>query len=247
MLFNASGSHIPPLPSYTLTPRDPLLSFIPDNLLVLACPVIAYWVVSMFFHWLDVNDYFSSYRLHTPAEVLKRNRVSKWDVIKDVILQHIIQTLAGATLAYFDGDEYVGREEYDIAVWATRIRLFQGVIPKLLSVLGFDPVGLVGNLSSYPILGAVVSGGHYPFLSQQVVSESGAVTVVPAFANWELQAASAVYWYLIPALQFLTATFFVDTWQYFLHRAMHINKWLYSKFHLLYGQSFLLPCSLLSP
>lgn len=234
MFANSTSFPLPPLPSYTLTARDPLLSFIPDNLLVLACPVIAYWVVSMFFHWLDVNDYFSNYRLHTPAEVLKRNHVSRWDVIKDVIIQHIIQTLAGATLSYFDGDEYVGREDYDVAVWATRIRLVQRIIPKLLSVLGFDTVGIAGSLSSYPILGAVISGGNYPFLSQQVVSESGAVATVPAFAHWELQAASAIYWYLIPAFQFLFATFFVDTWQYFLHRAMHLNKWLYSKLHLLY-------------
>ena len=229
MFSNSTSSQLPPLPSYTLTRREPLLSFIPDNLLVLACPVIAYWVVSMFFHWLDVNDYFAKYRIHTPAEVLKRNHVSRWDVVRDVVVQHIIQTLAGATLAYFDGDEYVGKEQYDIAVWATRIRLAQRAIPKLLSVLGLDPVGLVGKLSSYPVLGAIVSGGHYPFLSQQFVSESGALATVPAFAHWELRAANAIYWYMIPAFQFLFATFFVDTWQYFLHRAMHMNKWLYSK------------------
>ncbi|KMU82217.1 sphingosine hydroxylase [Coccidioides immitis H538.4] len=40
-----------------------------------------------------------------------------------------------------------------------------------------------------------------------------------------------IYWYLIPAFQFLFAVFFVDTWQYFLHRAMHLNKWLYTTFH----------------
>lgn len=27
------------------------------------------------------------------------------------------------------------------------------------------------------------------------------------------------------------SSFFVDTWQYFLHRAMHLNKWLYKNVH----------------
>lgn len=40
-----------------------------------------------------------------------------------------------------------------------------------------------------------------------------------------------IYWWAIPTAQFLGAIFFVDTWQYFLHRAMHINKWLYRHVH----------------
>lgn len=26
-------------------------------------------------------------------------------------------------------------------------------------------------------------------------------------------------------------SFVVDTWEYFLHRAMHVNRWLYKQFH----------------
>jgi len=40
-----------------------------------------------------------------------------------------------------------------------------------------------------------------------------------------------VYWWAIPAVQLLFATFIIDTWQYFFHRAFHINKWLYRQFH----------------
>ena len=50
-----------------------------------------------------------------------------------------------------------------------------------------------------------------------------------SFAGWELALASAVYWVLVPLLQFGVAIVVVDTWQYFLHRAMHMNKLLYSK------------------
>ncbi|KAF7370738.1 Sphingosine hydroxylase [Mycena sanguinolenta] len=40
-----------------------------------------------------------------------------------------------------------------------------------------------------------------------------------------------IYWWAIPVLQFLVAIFIIDTWQYFLHRSMHMNKFLYRHFH----------------
>jgi len=43
--------------------------------------------------------------------------------------------------------------------------------------------------------------------------------------------AEFVYWWGIPTLQFFGAMFIIDTWQYFLHRWMHTNKFLYKQFH----------------
>ena len=104
-------------------------------------PVVAYWVVSGFFHILDVYDLCSKYRLHTPAEVLKRNHVTRYEVFRDVIIQQIVQTVFGLLLAHFDPIETIGREEYDVAVWAQRLRLAQGYLPGLLGSVG---------LNSYP-------------------------------------------------------------------------------------------------
>ncbi|PYH49473.1 sphingosine hydroxylase [Aspergillus saccharolyticus JOP 1030-1] len=224
---------LPPLPTYTLTPRPPLLAPIPDNLLALILPIIAYWALSMVYHYIDVNDYFPQYRLHTPAEVLKRNHVTRWEVVRDVILQQIIQTMAGLALAYFDDIEYLGKDEYNVAVWARRLRLVQKAIPQLLAFVGIDAVGLGKNLSQngWSMLGGAIAGGRYPGVTQSMILESGVEAVVPAFTNWELSAASAIYWYLIPTLQFVWAVCVVDTWQYFLHRAMHMNRWLYVTFH----------------
>ncbi|KAH7335594.1 sphingosine hydroxylase [Rhizoctonia solani] len=39
------------------------------------------------------------------------------------------------------------------------------------------------------------------------------------------------YWWFIPSAQFLFALLVMDTWQYFLHRLFHVNKYLYRKFH----------------
>ncbi|KAH9840113.1 sphingosine hydroxylase [Rhodofomes roseus] len=41
----------------------------------------------------------------------------------------------------------------------------------------------------------------------------------------------AVYWWAIPVARFFFGMFIIDTWQYFLHRAMHVNRWLYKQFH----------------
>ncbi|KAH9935877.1 sphingosine hydroxylase [Epithele typhae] len=40
-----------------------------------------------------------------------------------------------------------------------------------------------------------------------------------------------LYWWAIPLAKFLFGMFIIDTWQYFLHRAMHMNTYLYKKFH----------------
>ncbi|KAF7164264.1 hypothetical protein CNMCM5623_008904 [Aspergillus felis] len=234
MAVNASVEYdYPPLPSYTLTPRPPLLAPIPDNILALILPIVAYWSLSMVYHFIDVYDLFPQYRLHTPAEVLKRNKVSRWDVVRDVILQHVIQTLAGMAMSYFDDVEYLGKEEYDIAVWARRLRFAQKAIPRLLAMLGVDALGLSRSLSQngHTVLAGVLAGGQYPGVTRSFVLDSGIEAVVPAFTNWELSMAGFIYWYFIPAVQFTVGVFIVDTWQYFLHRAMHLNRWLYVTFH----------------
>ncbi|KAI2760689.1 hypothetical protein DTO012A8_9634 [Penicillium roqueforti] len=234
MAMNASVAFdLPPLPTYTLTPQGHLLAFLPDNILSLVLPVIAYWVLSMIYHYLDVNDYFVEYRLHTPAEVLKRNKVTRWEVVRDVVLQQVIQTVAGLAFLYFDAEETVGREEYDVAVWAQRLRIAQKAFPSLLALVGVDAISLGKSVSQsgYTMLAGALAGGSYPDVTQSIILDNGAEAVAPAFTSWELAVASFIYWYFIPTLQFMLAISIVDTWQYFLHRAMHLNRWLYVTFH----------------
>jgi sphinganine C4-monooxygenase len=220
-------SDLPPLPSYTLSPVQPLLSFIPDFYLTLFLPIAAYWGLSMVFHFIDVYDIWPQYRLHTPAEILKRNHASRYEVARDVVIQQIVQTIVGAILGLTEPPEVTGLEDYDIARWATRLRIAQRALPKLLGLLGLNAAAISKNFSgSHPMIAGALAGGNYP-LTMGLDVVSGAP--VPAFASWELVVAKAIYWYIVPALQFMIAIVVVDTWQYFLHRAMHVNKWLYSK------------------
>lgn len=39
------------------------------------------------------------------------------------------------------------------------------------------------------------------------------------------------YWWGTPFFQFLVGLFIIDTWQYFLHRYMHTNKFMFRHFH----------------
>lgn len=220
-----SATGLPPLPAYTVYEAPDLLSWLPDFYLAIIAPTAAYWVVSIFFHIIDTLDLFPQYRLHTPAEIAQRNKASRYEVLRDVIFQQMIQGVMGAVLGITDPPQYMGMEEYDVAVWATRVRLAQRALPAFLSVLGINAATISKNMAvSHPLLAAVLAGGHYPFVTEFAGSSGMAV---PVFAAWELLVAKAIYYVIIPALQFFIAVTILDTWQYFLHRLMHQNKWLY--------------------
>lgn len=228
---NFTSYDLPPLPDYELKPLPPLLSWTSDAIVQTAVPIIAYWIPSLIFHLIDVYDLCSKYRLHTPAEVLKRNHVTRFEVLRDVLLQQVIQTVAALALSYFDEPATYGTEDYDVAWYAQRIRIAQRAIPFGLSIVGVKSNALAAKVAgSYPTLASILSGGQYPGLFQSVVV-AGRETMVPAFASWELALGSFLYWYAVPALQFTAAVIIIDTWEYALHRAMHMNKWLYTTFH----------------
>ena len=217
MASNMTSYELPPLPEYTLNPLPQLVSWASDAAIQTALPIIAYWVVSLIFHVIDIYDLFAKYRLHTPAEVLKRNHVTRWEVFRDVVLQQVIQSIALIGLSYYDEAQMTGTADYDMAWYAQKLRLAQRAIPFVLSSMGLNPTALASKLSAaQPTLASIVMGGRY----------SGP----PAFAPWELNTASFLYWYAVPAVQFMAAIVIIDAWEYMLHRAMHMNKWLYGKY-----------------
>jgi sterol desaturase/sphingolipid hydroxylase (fatty acid hydroxylase superfamily) len=230
MFANSSvASDLPPLPEYSLQPMPPLLSFISDFWLSILAPHIAYWLVSMLFHAVDVFDLFPQYRLHTPEEITERNHATRWEVARDVILEQVIQVFTAALLSLSEPVQTIGKEEYDVAVWATRIRLAQRSLPALLGLLGLNAASISKNMAaSHPMIAGALAGGHYPFLTTSLDGVAGAE--VPAFALWELYVAKLLYWVVIPVAQIYIGIAFLDAWQYFWHRAMHVNKWMYSKF-----------------
>ncbi|KAL3963648.1 hypothetical protein ACCO45_000652 [Purpureocillium lilacinum] len=154
---------LPPLPSYSLEPTGDVFSWISDFWLSLLLPVAVYWAMSLFFHAIDVLDLFPQYRLHTPDEILKRNHATRYEVARDVLIQQVIQVVTGAALAITEPPEMKGKSDYDVAVWATRLRLAQRAVPGLLSALGLNATALSKSLSvSHPLLAGALAGGYYP-------------------------------------------------------------------------------------
>ncbi|KAI1819321.1 fatty acid hydroxylase superfamily-domain-containing protein [Xylaria intraflava] len=225
-----TASDLPPLPAYTLTEAPDLISWLPDFYMSAIAPVVAYWGLSLLFHVIDVYDLFPQYRLHTPAEIAARNRASRFEVFRDVIIQQIIQIIMAIILGCTDPPQLIGREDYDVAVWATRVRLAQRAVPAILGLVGINAATVSENMAiSHPLLAGALAGGHYPLLSTSLDATDAAL--VPTFVAWELVVAKAIYYIIIPIFQWVIAAAALDAWQYFLHRGMHMNKWLYTKIH----------------
>lgn len=77
--------------------RQNLLDNIPDNILAIMAPVVAYWSMSLFFHCLDMSGWtwLDKYRIHESEEVKLRNRATRLQVVWAVIVQHTLQTMLG--------------------------------------------------------------------------------------------------------------------------------------------------------
>ena len=75
-------------------------------------PVVAYWSYSMFFHIIDVYELAEQYRIHPSEEEKSRNKVTLHEVVRDVIFQHIIQTIAGFAVYCIDPIPKTGYELY---------------------------------------------------------------------------------------------------------------------------------------
>lgn len=234
--FHFVPSDSPPLPPYVLTLKPSIIPHIPDSYLSFILPAVTYWFVSLTFHYIDVKGYCSRYRLHTPAEYLKRNRASKADVIKIALFQQVCQCLLGALIAK---DELSTDAEYNIAAWARRVRLARRIVPGLLSLFGIDSMRLANVVSEIsPNFGAILLGGIYigpSNITADAVAASGlhilAQRVAP-FAQGEIIIAELLYYVLVPILKFFVALALADSWQYVTHRIFHANKFLYSKFIL---------------
>lgn len=164
--------HSPVEPSVVITPRDNLLPYMPDAILALAAPVVAYWCFSLFFHIIDTLHLAEKYRIHPSEEVAARNKAGRIEVLCEVIFQHIVQTAVGFTVQLWDKEPTTGFEH--AAMWELRKQ-----IPA----------------------------------------------AVPDAAVYYL------YMYGFSAVRLLVGFTIIDTWQYWLHRLMHVNKTLYRKFH----------------
>ena len=213
-----SLSLLPPPPQDpVLTPLPPLFSspWFPDWSLTIIGPVIAYWALSITFELFDYFDFFARFRLHTPEEVLRRNRVSKGKVAYWVFVQQVLQMGFAYVLSYLEGVEYTGHEQKELYGWYLSVVGLNRWLVQGVAILGLDGAGVEAKI------GRGIAG----FVS--LVTGLLGASELDVSKDWRMTVASGLYWYLIPALRFWVAVFLLDTWQYFLHRLMHTIPALY--------------------
>ncbi|KAL9601433.1 MAG: hypothetical protein Q9219_002499 [cf. Caloplaca sp. 3 TL-2023] len=221
------------LPSYTLKPVPRLLPWLSDFHLSLVLPVAAYWLMSLIFWYIDKKDYFSKYRLHTPEEFKQRNRVTVAEVLRSVLFQQAVQTALGLFLGYvLDAGDFYGKEEHDVVVWAGRVHRARDAVPWILGFVGIDAKTLGHQLQLYSASLQPVASMEKPlaFMDSIMYQYLGSGSSY-GFTSWEIRIAQTIYWVLEPAARFGMAIFFSDSWQYFWHRAMHSNQWMYRNMH----------------
>ncbi|EMD38879.1 hypothetical protein CERSUDRAFT_112599 [Gelatoporia subvermispora B] len=114
---------------------------------------------------------------------------------------------------------------------ATRMQVLQAVLLQQLvqTLLGYwwieeKPTGAaVDHLSNMLRLA--------PQLSRMLLRLFGQTQGSMILRNYGAEILYYIYWWAIPTSKMLLGMFIIDTWQYFLHRGMHMNTYLYKKLH----------------
>lgn len=104
-----SDAIVPPNGTFPFyhTEQPSIIPGMSDKMLSVVSPLVAYWVLSLIFHALDVFGtdwvWLSRYRIRESEEVKTKNLVTKWDVVLAVIFQQVVQTILG--VLFVDGED----------------------------------------------------------------------------------------------------------------------------------------------
>lgn len=101
-------------PSINLVEKPSLINGLPDGILALIAPIVVYWTVSGIFHLIDIYNIAEHHRIHPSQEMLQRNKATRSEVLREVIMQHMIQSLVGYIAYKFDGPTLTGYEDNEI-------------------------------------------------------------------------------------------------------------------------------------
>lgn len=79
------------------SPKPTIIDGVSDVYLCMAAPVLAYWSLSMTFHYMDMSTskWIAQYRIHPSEMVEVKNRVTRSQVVWAVIFQQVLQTVLG--------------------------------------------------------------------------------------------------------------------------------------------------------
>ncbi|CAK1356388.1 Sphingolipid C4-hydroxylase sur2 [Cercospora beticola] len=192
------------------SPAPTLLNGIPDQYLIILLPIVIHWAASAVFEVFDRFDWLSKYRIHTSAEELTKNKVTRWDCFVSTIKCQAMQTCLGIALTWNTDPELMEDVEAGIAMWTRRARV---VLMALKQVMA----------SIRPLLGVSDSALSWPRSAIDIARDTPSAL--------DLSAGKALYWYLVPLVKIIVALLVADAWMYTIHRMEHTNRWMYKHFH----------------
>ncbi|QFZ29989.1 putative sphingolipid C4-hydroxylase [Clavispora lusitaniae] len=126
----------PVSPPMLLAPKPNLIAGIPDGILALMAPVIAYWTYSTFWHIIDVYELAEKYRIHPSEEEQARNKATLKEVLVDVLFQHVVQTFFGYVVYRFDPKPVTGNELYQM--WHIKHKYLPSFVPDSFLWFGYN-------------------------------------------------------------------------------------------------------------
>ena len=136
------------------------------------------------------------------------------------IFLHIqgMQTLLGLALNSLGESDLTGNQDYDLAVWISRVHAVFAAVPSLFYLTGIDFKTMAITLSRYRSFLPIIGYSK------------------PDTPGIEVLIGKSLYLYIVPIFQLVYALIVADACMYCLHRLGHTNKWIYSKSRKLHGK-----------
>ncbi|PPJ54302.1 hypothetical protein CBER1_06127 [Cercospora berteroae] len=204
----ANGTH-PKIP--VGSPVPPLIHGISDQYLIILLPIVIHWAASAIFEACDRFNWLSRYRIHTSAEELTKNKVTRLDCFVSTIKCQVMQSCLGIVLTWSSEPDLMEDVEAGVSTWACRARVALMTLKQGMAVVG-------------PSLGTVDCTLPLPSSATGIANDTS-ITI-------DVLAGKALYWYLMPLLKIIIALIVADGWMYTIHRMEHTNKWMYKEnFH----------------
>ncbi|KAH8093743.1 sphingosine hydroxylase [Cristinia sonorae] len=104
--------------------------------------------------------------------------------------------------------------------------IFQQIIQTILGLWWMEDTISGAGIDHVGRMAAMLPG--LTNILKRVLGDSLAASCLE---NYGSQLLYTMYWWAIPIAKFFLGMFIIDTWQYFLHRGMHMNTYLYKKLH----------------
>lgn len=131
----------------------------------------------------------------------------------------VMQTLVGLLLGAITSEENLDHSCLELSLWERRI---QSVLLLSMSAIATKNLSPTHAVVPWPSADLTLSLEYYTYIGQ---------------------AARVFYHWIMPLLRFYIALWLADTWVFFVHRAEHSNRWLYSEYRSHYEQSMVDHCT----